>query len=196
MKAGLIRLWPDDGLARGGYPLHWRHDVGFGLCSPANLYPFTNQTVLGLRLIAPRQRADSDELMTLKPLERCSSPLMGIFRVWPKSERERMHEKRPPSAFLRSVVTPSGSPRTDRSREALATPKRRQRLGSFKSVAFVSMALARVKRAYPMNSALTGRVILIAEDEPLIAFEIAQAFEAEGARVMSHSQSRRRPGWG
>ena len=31
--------------------------------------------------------------------------LMGIFRVWPKSERERMHKKRPPRAFLRSVVT-------------------------------------------------------------------------------------------
>ena len=31
--------------------------------------------------------------------------LMGIFRVWPKSERERTHKKRPPRAFLRSVVT-------------------------------------------------------------------------------------------
>jgi DNA-binding response OmpR family regulator len=37
----------------------------------------------------------------------------------------------------------------------------------------------------PMNSLLTGRLILIAEDEPLIAFEIAQAFEAEGARVIA-----------
>jgi len=36
-----------------------------------------------------------------------------------------------------------------------------------------------------MNSPLTGRLILIAEDEPLIAFEIAQAFEAEGARVIA-----------
>ncbi len=36
-----------------------------------------------------------------------------------------------------------------------------------------------------MNSPLTGRLILIAEDEPLIALEIAQAFEAEGARVIA-----------
>ena len=36
-----------------------------------------------------------------------------------------------------------------------------------------------------MKSPLTGRLILIAEDEPLIAFEIAQAFEAEGARVIA-----------
>jgi hypothetical protein len=51
--------------------------------------------------------------MTLKPLERCSSPLMGIFRVWPKSERERMHEKRH-RGFPAVGCDPSGPP-ADRS---------------------------------------------------------------------------------
>ncbi len=35
-----------------------------------------------------------------------------------------------------------------------------------------------------MEASLTGRLILIAEDEPLIAFEIMQGFEEEGARVI------------
>jgi DNA-binding response OmpR family regulator len=35
-----------------------------------------------------------------------------------------------------------------------------------------------------MNRQLTGRLILIAEDEPLIALDITQAFEAAGARVI------------
>jgi DNA-binding response OmpR family regulator len=35
-----------------------------------------------------------------------------------------------------------------------------------------------------MNRPLTGRLILIAEDEPLIALDITQAFENEGARVI------------
>jgi len=39
-----------------------------------------------------------------------------------------------------------------------------------------------------MNHPLTGCVILIAEDEPLIALEIAQSFQDEGARViMAHT---------
>ena len=36
----------------------------------------------------------------------------------------------------------------------------------------------------PMDRPLTGRLILVAEDEPLIALEITQAFEDEGARVI------------
>ena len=35
-----------------------------------------------------------------------------------------------------------------------------------------------------MEASLTGRLILIAEDEPLIALEIMQGFEEEGARVI------------
>ena len=35
-----------------------------------------------------------------------------------------------------------------------------------------------------MNRPLTGRLILIAEDEPLIALEITQAFEEAGASVI------------
>ena len=35
-----------------------------------------------------------------------------------------------------------------------------------------------------MEASLTGRLILIAEDEPLIALDITQAFEDEGARVI------------
>jgi DNA-binding response OmpR family regulator len=35
-----------------------------------------------------------------------------------------------------------------------------------------------------MEASLSGRLILIAEDEPLIALEIMQAFEEEGARVI------------
>ena len=39
-----------------------------------------------------------------------------------------------------------------------------------------------------MEASLTGRLILIAEDEPLIALEIMQGFEDEGARViMAHT---------
>ena len=39
-----------------------------------------------------------------------------------------------------------------------------------------------------MEASLTGRLILIAEDEPLIALEIMQGFEEEGARVtMAHT---------
>lgn len=34
-----------------------------------------------------------------------------------------------------------------------------------------------------MNGPLTGRLVLIAEDEPLIALDITLAFEDEGARV-------------
>jgi hypothetical protein len=44
---------------------------------------------------------------------------------------------------------PSGPPDRPVTGGAGHPPKRRQRLGSLKSVAFVSMALARVKRAYP-----------------------------------------------
>ena len=36
-----------------------------------------------------------------------------------------------------------------------------------------------------MDSVLTGRLILIVEDEPLIAMDLAQAFERAGARVVS-----------
>jgi DNA-binding response OmpR family regulator len=36
-----------------------------------------------------------------------------------------------------------------------------------------------------MERPLVGRVILLIEDEPLIALEIKQAFEAAGARTMS-----------
>src|SRR6476620_11630096 len=36
----------------------------------------------------------------------------------------------------------------------------------------------------PMNRSLTGRVILIAEDEPQIAFEMTLALEDEGALVI------------
>jgi DNA-binding response OmpR family regulator len=36
----------------------------------------------------------------------------------------------------------------------------------------------------PMNGPLTGRLILIAEDEPLIALDITLAFEDQGAWVM------------
>ena len=36
-----------------------------------------------------------------------------------------------------------------------------------------------------MEAPLSGCLILIAEDEPLIAFDITQAFEDEGARVIS-----------
>jgi DNA-binding response OmpR family regulator len=35
-----------------------------------------------------------------------------------------------------------------------------------------------------MEASLKGRLILIAEDEPLIALDIAQAFENEGAKVI------------
>ena len=35
-----------------------------------------------------------------------------------------------------------------------------------------------------METSLTGSLILIAEDEPRIAFEIMQGFEDEGARVI------------
>jgi DNA-binding response OmpR family regulator len=35
-----------------------------------------------------------------------------------------------------------------------------------------------------MNRPLTGRLILVAEDEPLIALDITQAFEEAGARVI------------
>ena len=35
-----------------------------------------------------------------------------------------------------------------------------------------------------MEGSLTGRLILIAEDEPLIALEIVQGFEDEGATVI------------
>jgi hypothetical protein len=45
-ESGLNPTWPDDGLARGGYPLHWRHDVGL-VCVRQPISPFTNQTVLG-----------------------------------------------------------------------------------------------------------------------------------------------------
>jgi DNA-binding NtrC family response regulator len=35
-----------------------------------------------------------------------------------------------------------------------------------------------------MENALTGRLILIAEDEPLIALDVKQTFEEEGAKVI------------
>ena len=35
-----------------------------------------------------------------------------------------------------------------------------------------------------MQGSLTGRLILIAEDEPLIAIDVKQTFEEEGARVI------------
>jgi DNA-binding response OmpR family regulator len=41
-----------------------------------------------------------------------------------------------------------------------------------------------------MSPALTGRSILIVEDEPLIALDIVQAFETAGARVIRSSTLR------
>ena len=41
-----------------------------------------------------------------------------------------------------------------------------------------------------MDTILTGRSILIVEDEPLIALDIVQAFESAGARVVSTSTLR------
>jgi DNA-binding response OmpR family regulator len=41
-----------------------------------------------------------------------------------------------------------------------------------------------------MDEPLSGRLILIVEDEPLIAMEIVQAFERAGARVVSISTLR------
>jgi DNA-binding response OmpR family regulator len=42
-----------------------------------------------------------------------------------------------------------------------------------------------VHGGFAMTTILTGRSVLIVEDEPLIAMEIVQAFECAGARVLS-----------
>jgi len=49
-----LPTWPDDGLARGGYPLHRRHDVG-PVCVRQPIPPFTNQTAHARRAL-PRHR--------------------------------------------------------------------------------------------------------------------------------------------
>ncbi len=44
-----------------------------------------------------------------------------------------------------------------------------------------------------METSLKGRVILIADDEPLVALDITLAFEDEGAWVIPSPQRRRSP---
>jgi CheY-like chemotaxis protein len=70
------------------------------------------------------------------------------------------------------------------------TPGRRIHIGTFRAWlpvpvwAFVLPQARKIGDRGRMDGSLKGRLILIAEDEPLIALEITQAFENAGARVI------------